>query len=884
MGFGSGKGIPSTGGSTVIIENDLDLDHLGDAILLGIESDGLTDVTSKIQTALLTRDSLLLPEGSYLVGDLELTGKKLYGTGTIIKNVNAERALILNSNCEINGLRFESVVNGFQRAEIKLNDGAENILITGCRFESEALYAAISADVNGVNDSFLTYSEVASNIIISNNIFIGYVRPLYLHSVENITIVNNSFKDCLRDAIRLRQETGMALISGNTFKDIGEDSSSVIERPANWISLDSYSLGERVSVPPFGIFECTVASSTIGANPNTSGASEWSIVDRSYFETKDAIDTFWSGRELVISNNIIDTTASVGIDIKGSEPSGLYSTESVIITGNMIKNTFGIGLNFHSSALLDTGDFAGEFRYVGNCIISDNVFQGCNAEKYDVAQPAINIRQGTSNVSIENNHIKNHFGRGINLLNLDQNSDINRSLKVVGNQIIDCGLAGHAGNIGLNVSPVDGAIIKNNIIENTNFQPEYKMTVTGVPNGTGTLSIPTRLERSDISLSLDGLSTRGEVLTGLSNDVINKVFPDDPNPLANIKYYGDVEVEESSNASLIYNELKIDSILEGSLGNDLQFELVHDNAIATGVFEGAVDVTGNVITLTVRTSARTGHAIAVFNNNKAAAGADSLIELSLAPEVPSDIASQATTIPTTPLSLTGGVDATSFTFYTRITDTFDETVFPITQDGVTVDLFKFPNPSNSVNKAGIVIREDELVGSTTFSAGIGKMIIKDNIVRNNASLPRFEILYNGQEISNPLAYVTSDNSTNNTAVVPLVRTAFTNGTNSDETTHLNGLAGITIQGLILQARKAGIEGNDIYVTITQATAPNAILRAVIAPVTTVNGYEIGGKEIQIFLPTDALGDPVDATVAELESVLKTRLNQSIFKIEDNILE
>ena len=881
----SGTNIKTVNGNSLLGSEDIVITGGGeDAVSLGIDNTGATDVTAAITALLVTRDSLLFPDGIYQVGDLELTNKKIYGNGTFVKNVAAERCFILNSNCEINGVRFNSIVNGVQRAEIKLNDGAKDIVITGCRFESVSLYAAISADLNGTDDSLLEYTNVASGVIISNNVFKGYIRPLYLHSVENITIVNNSFRDCLRDAIRLRQNTGMALISGNTFKDIGEDSTAIIERPANWISLDSYVLGEQVSVPPFGIYECTVANSTIGANPATTGSGEWTLVDGSYFETKDAIDTYWSGKELVISNNIIDGTASVGIDIKGTEPSGLYSTDSVIVTGNLIKNTFGIGLNFHSSALLEVGEFTGEFRYVGNCIISNNIFKGCNAEKYDVAQPAINIRQGTTNVTISDNHIKDHYGRAINLLNLDENSRINRSLKVTGNQIIDCGLAGHAGNIGLNISPIDGAIIKDNIIENTNFQPEYKLTVTGTPSGTGTIEIPTKLDRSNISLDLTGLTTRGEVLTGLANDAANKEFPDDPNPLADIKYYGDLVVEESTNASLIYNELEVSSVLEGALGNDLQFELVHDNAIATGVFVGAVDVVGNLVTLTVRTSATAGHAIAVFDNNKAAAGADVLMSLSIAEGFPTDIPSQATTIPTAPLNLSGGFDASSFTFYSRITDTFDNTTFPITLDGITLDLFKYPNPSNSVNKAGIVIREDELVGSTIFSAGIGKLIIKDNIIRNNASEPRFEILYNGQEVSNPLAYVTSNNPNNSTVITPFARTPFINGADSGASTHLNSLANFTFQTIVLQARKAGVSGNDIFVTLEQPVTADQVLRVVIAPITTVSGYEIGGNEILIYLPTDGAGSPIDVTVAEMEKILRTRLNQSIFAIGDNILE
>lgn len=136
----------------------------------------------------------------------------------------------------------------------------------------------------------------------------------------------------------------------------------------------------------------------------------------------------------------------------------------------------------------------------------------------------------------------------------------------------------------------------------------------------------------------------------------------------------------------------------------------------------------------------------------------------------------------------------------------------------------------------------------------------------------------------PLAYVTSNNSNNSTVVTPLSRTLFSGGSDSDASNHLNTLAGLSNQGIILQARKAGAEGNNISYKIEQPTTANEILRVLVAPLTTVSGYEIGGSEIIVFLPTDEFSLPVGATVTEVEAVLKTRLNQSIFKIEDNILE
>lgn len=847
-----------------------------------LDNTGATDVTQDISDYLESNESIQLGQGTYVVGDLNVSGKKITGSGTLVKSFSAERTLILDSDSTVEGITFQSTTTGVQRAEIKLADGAENIKITNCTFKG-SIYAAISADVNGADDSVLTYIDPASDIVITNCIFDGYTRPLYLHSVNNVVISNNVFKNTLRDAIRLRQNVGFCNITNNTFKNIGVRSEDVVERPKNWSSLESYTAGTRVSVPPFGIYEATAANTTIGDNPATNGASEWTLIDGAYFETKDAIDTFWSGKDLVISNNVIESTGSVGLDIKGSEPSGDYSTNNVVVTGNLIKDTFGIGINFHSADVLTVGDSAGEFRPVGNCIISDNIISRCNAERYDVSSAAINLRQGSSNVTVSNNNINNHYGRALNVTNLDQSSEIQRSIQIIGNQIVDCGIPGNAGNLSLNLSPVDGIIIKNNVIENTNLAKTYELVASGTVSSTNSLDISSRLTQSDLSVDLTGLSTIKEVLGALKTEMESKDFPDNPNPAVDVKYYDKVTVDGEQTADLRVQDLLFTAVDAGAAGNDLQIEIVEDNTIATGVNVGAVEVNGNLVTLTVRTSARMENVVNVWNANAGAAGATALMTLVKVPGTSTGIFDQPEIDPLAPTNLTGGADPDRVSFYTRIPDNFKDQVFPIVVDGLNIDLKENPHATNSVNRTGVFIRGEETVGSTTYSAGIAKMIISENIIRNNASQPRFEILYDGQELTTSLAYVISNNSENSTAVAPAVRTAFSGGADSDASLHLNTLASISVQEIQLQAREAGAAGNTIFFEIEQSTTPNQALTALIAPVTTVNGYEIGGREIKVILPADGAGDPVDASIADVEALLKRRLNQVIISSKDNIL-
>ena len=996
------------------------------------------DETANFVRAFASASALFLPEGNYIVGDLVLNGKNLFGQGTLIKEANAQDTLIVQGDgTKIKGIYFRSTSTGVRRSEIKLDDGCKNVTISDCDFEG-SIYGCITADTNGVNDKALTFVNRASNIQIANNIFKGYVRPLYLHSVEDVLINANSFRDTLRDAIRIRQDSGFLSITNNMFKDIGEFSPSIVERPANWISTGGvYEVGDQVSVPPFGIYECNTAhTSTTLLNPATGGSSLWDPVSIAYFETMDAIDTFWSGKEMIIANNMIDTTASVGIDIKGSEPSGDYSTTSVIVANNEIKNTFGIGLNFHSASTIidDRGDIvipartinlsggniestaqfkyidiffkavnqgtagnsislvfngtddidtvvdawnlanvgneveakgakADEHYYIGNSIITGNIFDGCNAERYDVSQPAINLRQGSSNVTISDNIVRNHFGRGLNITNLEYQTKIQRSILLTGNQIIDCGLPGHPGNVGLNLSPVDGLIIKNSIIENTKFRKPHKFVLEGTVPATGTLEIPSVVDRSSISVDLATTANIGDVLTALQSDINGKVFPDDPS-LTTIRYYEEADIKVGGFANVIFgtnDEVTVTALTSGTIGNGLSVEVISGveyNTALDSPAKGIIDVDGNVIKIYVRTSASITNLLGIWASSKnfdrlnyigeiplqgggtsfqyirsnvagvgtevtlTGDGTSSLQDLldasgenigvvygnsAIVPLSGTSIAitnveavagaladliqtagSTPVTLATGVSALSGGIDSDEIEFHSRIASPFRNVTFPIVVGSLTLHYVEEKNYTNSVNKVGIFLRETEGVGTApldaSFSAGIGKTIIKDNIVRNNNASPRFEIQYNGQEIKAPTAYVTSNNAGNSTTVNTLARTNFTNGADSDAGNHSNTLANLSVQGIILQARKAGVEGNLITLTINTALAANGILRVVSAPITSISGYEIGGKEIIVFLPSDGSNDGIDVTVEELENLLKIHLNQSILKIEDNILE
>ena len=226
----------------------------------GAKANGKSDDSYAIIKALKELGECYIPKhpNGFILGDIIIEATNIHGPGTVVKSPKAKSIFIMSGvKSSIEGLTFNSKDKYINTVtEIRLASSAMNIKIQDCNFES-SIYSAIAADTNGVDDQSLTYKEVAKDIMISNCIFSGrYSRPIYLHSVENISIIDNIIKNSLFDGIRLRQRTGKCLIANNQFSNIGTKKSS---------------------------------------------------------DSQDAIDSFWSGSELTITNNMIDNCMAVNI-------------------------------------------------------------------------------------------------------------------------------------------------------------------------------------------------------------------------------------------------------------------------------------------------------------------------------------------------------------------------------------------------------------------------------------------------------------------------------------------------------------------------------------------------------------------------------------------
>jgi parallel beta-helix repeat protein len=244
-----------------------------------------------------------------------------------------------------------------------------------------------------------------SGVIVSNNTFSGYARPIYLHSVGNITIEGNELRDSNFDAIRLRENDGYCLINGNQFINIGDPS---------W--------------------------------PDT--------------QTRDAVDVYWSGSTLTITNNIVKVTAFAGFDIKGVAADGSYRTQKVIVSNNQIYRT-------RFSGILIGGYGNGVDQWIDSVIVSDNIITECNQNNDVTDGYGIRVESFAKYINIHDNIVSFCFGRGI-MINNTIGSGNPKSVRVAGNLCMNNGRSAvqTALEAGIHINGADGLIVSDNICEN----------------------------------------------------------------------------------------------------------------------------------------------------------------------------------------------------------------------------------------------------------------------------------------------------------------------------------------------------------------------------------------------------------------------------------
>lgn len=419
----------------------------------GAAGDGITDDTSAFRLALSAVNHLTVPEGgSFSIGNVDLVGKRVSGSGTIVKLSTAECAFHAKGDgTVVDGLRFQGMpTSGQPHVDIKLGDGARNIRIVGCTFRSP-IYSAVAGAIESSLPGGGDYARQTEGVVLSGNVFQGYARPLYLYSVSNITITGNLIRDSLYDAIRLRENDGFCLIDGNQFINIGDP---------NW--------------------------------PDN--------------QTRDAIDTYWSGKDLTITNNIVDRTACIGFDLKGVAPDGSYNSSRVIVANNQICRTRyeGIKISFGSEEAL--APHAAFYN------VSGNIVHECNQNNREGAGGVGNagiLLLKVKHANVVDNFVFSNYGRGI-FVNNPKSRDASggdeehktKFIRISGNMCLNNGQASSVSNSSGIISLGTGyLIVSENICENDPGYPNYNMQGVGInisSAGTGFTNYKNAIVRDNI--------------------------------------------------------------------------------------------------------------------------------------------------------------------------------------------------------------------------------------------------------------------------------------------------------------------------------------------------------------------------------------------------
>ena len=369
-------------------------------------SDNQIDDSALLTNLLARHDHVVIPSGVTLkIAGVDVgSGKRISGPGTISKLDSAPYALhIVGKDVAIDGLRFKpQKVFGQPNCDIKLGDGSGDISILQNHFEGgTGPYSAICAAEDTEAAGGTEYEQHAKGILITGNIFIGYVRPLYFHSVDNVTVQGNIIRNTIRDAIRLRENDGYVIIDGNQFFDIGRDDNKT--------------------------------------------------------QTQDAIDSCWSGHKLVITNNIVRRTASVGFDIKGQQTYSGQGSSSVIIANNHISETA-------YSGIVLAGNYQG--KPIHTVVVQGNILEN-NSRVGKIGHAALWVKGSARHITIANNQVAFNRNQGISVRTHKGTFDHSVvDVLITGNSVFNNGIKDEQKSIGIHVLGVDGLILSNNIVSN----------------------------------------------------------------------------------------------------------------------------------------------------------------------------------------------------------------------------------------------------------------------------------------------------------------------------------------------------------------------------------------------------------------------------------
>lgn len=312
-----------------------------DVRAFGAAGNGFTDDTQAIQNAINacpSNGTVTFPQGNYLVRGLYLRSQCTYsGLGTTTLTLSEQNRFIFEiseqQNIHITGIALDGNSKG--GAIIAQGNGpARGIQIDNCEFRnvvSAAYYPANLALVSlwGLIDS-----------TIQNNRFINIAGGIWLTTVQNVSILNNSFVDVTQnDAIYIAPNP-VPFQSGDNLRIAGNTGSHITNMGIEIFRPDP-SNGSVLTAP---IIENNVFSDWIGHGPNGMGMSithgDGAIIRGNRLNNSNGPSQL-IGIELIVTNaqvygNVVSGAFYFGVVVDGKPANN--------ISGNTITGALDTGI------------------------------------------------------------------------------------------------------------------------------------------------------------------------------------------------------------------------------------------------------------------------------------------------------------------------------------------------------------------------------------------------------------------------------------------------------------------------------------------------------------------------------------------------------------
>lgn len=400
----------------------------------GAKGDGTNDDTDNIQLCLNNCKDVLIENGTYMID-----------ASDSIKPAS-------NTKIEINNATLKAIANNLDTYYVVDLDDVDNVIITG-----NGTVEGDKASHTGATGEWghcIRIENESTNITIKDiSLINGWGDGIYVGSCENVLLDNLLINGNRRNGISITDGSYVKVVNCKIINTQGTAPESAIDIEPNNGDTCEFITIENCLIKDNKEYGIASANSYYASHPNA--LNTISIINNKIINCKIGIKPEYINK-LIISNNIINSNATVGINMGNQN-------DAIISNNNFIGNGFGISTFLANRNIID------------NNIISNST----------TTNPAINF-QGSNYNRITNNKIYNNQ-RGINVTSTTTSGNTIYSSynNIENNDIYDnsTGNVGTYNNISINNYSTYN-VIKNNNFVGVNNNNGYNIYVGSSNAGT----------------------------------------------------------------------------------------------------------------------------------------------------------------------------------------------------------------------------------------------------------------------------------------------------------------------------------------------------------------------------------------------------------------